>query len=170
MATDNKSLTVYLETEILEALTDYCLSNGITRKDKTTPILATGAVNLLKQALGLSPTLTSTLQVRDEQTEKKFSTIEDRLGALEIALGSLQKNKPVKDATEETPNDGEGLTGVALAKKFPEEYGVKCSPEYLSLFLANSPRCPAKVREILEKHWIYQARRWYPKTQKGSYD
>jgi hypothetical protein len=104
------------------------------------------------------------LELLGEHTEKKLSDLTTEIETIKAVLGSLQKNKPVKDATEETPNDGEGLTGVALAKKFPEEYGVKCSPEYLSLFLANSRRCPDKVREILEKHWTYQARRWYPKT------
>ena len=90
MATDNKSLTIYLETEILDALTAYCLDNGIVRKDKTTPILATGAVDLMKQALGLSPTLTNTVQVRDEQTEKKLENLEARLGTFEDAIANLQ--------------------------------------------------------------------------------
>lgn len=158
MATDNKSLTVYLETEILEALTDYCLSNGITRKDKTTPILATGAVDLLKQALGLS------LTGKSNDTEKKLSDLTGEIEAIKASLAALESlQKPVNDATEENPNKKEGLTAVALAKKFPEEYGVKCSPEYLSLFLANSSKCPERVREILEKNWTYQARRWYPK-------
>jgi phage shock protein A len=90
MATDNKSLTIYLETEILDALTAYCLDNGIVRKDKTTPILATGAVDLMKQALGLSPTLTNTVQVRDEQTEKKLENLEARLETFEDAIAKVE--------------------------------------------------------------------------------
>jgi hypothetical protein len=102
MATDNKSLTIYLETEILDALTAYCLDNGIVRKDKTTPILATGAVDLMKQALGLSPTLTNTVQVRDEQTEKKLENLEARLETFEDAIAKLptQEDDPTEKIDE----------------------------------------------------------------------
>jgi len=103
------------------------------------------------------------LEALGEQTEKKLSDLTTEIETIKAVLGSLQKNKPVKDATEETPKDG--LTAVALAKKISEDFDVHCKAEYLSRYLANSPKCPEKVREVVEKHWTYQSRRWYPKTE-----
>lgn len=50
MATNNKPVTAYLPSEILEYLTEYCKSNGLIRKDKLgndTPAMGTAVTNIL---------------------------------------------------------------------------------------------------------------------------
>jgi hypothetical protein len=54
MATDNKGIMVYLAPELVEAIADYCLENGITRRigsDEAAPSLGTGIAHYLKNTI-----------------------------------------------------------------------------------------------------------------------
>ena len=44
MSTDNYQVTVYLPSELLEYVEDYCKYKGILRKKDSKPILATGLI------------------------------------------------------------------------------------------------------------------------------
>jgi hypothetical protein len=169
MSTQNRSLTIYLETEILEALTDYCLSHGITRRDKTTPILATGAVDLMKQALGLSSTLTSTVQVKDSEIEKRFSELENAIAILQDRIGDLQSSKDSEEVSADQPpasvddyNPKEGLTAQKLAMLIRSLHNVKCTDTYISNY-KRKKKLSARVKQILDDDWVIVGDFWYPK-------
>jgi hypothetical protein len=54
MATDNKGIMVYLAPELVEAIANYCLENGITRRigsDEAAPSLGTGIAHYLKSTI-----------------------------------------------------------------------------------------------------------------------
>jgi hypothetical protein len=54
MATDNKGIMVYLTPDLVEAIGQYCLENGITRKiggDEAAPSLGTGIAHYLKSTI-----------------------------------------------------------------------------------------------------------------------
>lgn len=54
MATDNKGIMVYLAPDLVEAMTQYCLDNRITRKiggDEAAPSLGTGIAHYLKSTI-----------------------------------------------------------------------------------------------------------------------
>ncbi len=54
MATDNKGIMVYLTPDLVEAIGQYCLDNGITRKiggDEAAPSLGTGIAHYLKSTI-----------------------------------------------------------------------------------------------------------------------
>ena len=78
MSTDNYQVTVYLPSELLEYIEDYCKYKGILRKKDSKPILATGIVELLK-LVAMSPveelptTLPDTLPDIDELIDRKLA-------------------------------------------------------------------------------------------------
>ena len=78
MSTDNYQVTVYLPSELLEYVEDYCKYKGILRKKDSKPILATGIIELLK-LVAMSPveelptTLPDTLPDIDELIDKKLA-------------------------------------------------------------------------------------------------
>jgi hypothetical protein len=54
MATDNKGIMVYLTPDLVDAISQYCLDNGITRKigdDEAAPSLGTGIAHYLKSTI-----------------------------------------------------------------------------------------------------------------------
>jgi hypothetical protein len=54
MATDNKGIMVYLTPDLVDAIGQYCLDNGITRKiggDEAAPSLGTGIAHYLKSTI-----------------------------------------------------------------------------------------------------------------------
>lgn len=95
MATENKNVTIYLPADVEKAISDYCIENNITRKNKQgeiVPAIGTGIIQYLKSTLPInSPD--SSLDAGFKLFVGRLERMLDDLSPL-LALASQLPQKP----------------------------------------------------------------------------
>jgi hypothetical protein len=135
MATDNKGIMVYLTPDLVDAIGQYCLDNGITRKiggDEAAPSLGTGIAHYLKSTILNTVPLPHKNLVSTQESNNNIGLSEEKVTDLiQQYNNNIGLNEErVLDLIKEY-NNNNGLSEERVADLIEEK--IATSPPTLSL-------------------------------------
>jgi hypothetical protein len=136
MATDNKGIMVYLTPDLVDAIGQYCLDNGITRKiggDEAAPSLGTGIAHYLRSTILNTVPLSSNNIVPSEGYNNNVGLSKEEITNLieEYNNNTRLDEERVLDLIKEY-NNNSGLSEERVTDLIEEK--IATLPPTLSLF------------------------------------
>lgn len=136
MATDNKGIMVYLTPDLVDAIGQYCLDNGITRKiggDEAAPSLGTGIAHYLKSTILNTVPLSSNNIALTEEYNNNIGLSEEKVIELidEYNNNNRLDDEKITDLIKEYSNNI-GLFDEQVTDLIEEK--IATLPPTLSLF------------------------------------